>query len=150
MAPAGFQPSEHGRVAFLRCHKRLKDTPIESLAASQQVRRQSSLRERVESVSLLEAPDRRRTANPMAKIVVYTTSRCPYCHRAKALLRDKGMVFEEVDVTDRAELRALLREKAGGRTTVPQIWIDETHVGGFTDLYALDENGELDPLLEVG
>jgi len=83
----------------------------------------------------------------MARIVVYTTSRCPYCHRAKELLRGKGMIFEEIDVTGRAELRAVLREKAGGRNTVPQIWVDETHVGGFTDLYALDEEGKLDDLL---
>lgn len=85
----------------------------------------------------------------MAKITVYTTKLCPYCHMAKALLRKKGWVFEEIDISRCNELRAKLREKAGGRHTVPQIWIDELHIGGCDDLYTLDREGKLDPLLTV-
>lgn len=66
---------------------------------------------------------------------------------AKDLLRRKGAAFEEVDLTGRADLRADLREKAGGRNTVPQIWIGELHVGGCDDLHALDRSGKLDTLL---
>jgi len=85
----------------------------------------------------------------MAKIVVYTTSLCPYCHRAKELLRSKGTDFEEIDIGDCSVQRAAMREKAHGRNTVPQIWIDETHVGGFADLRALEREGKLDVLLAV-
>lgn len=66
---------------------------------------------------------------------------------AKDLLRRKGAAFEEVDLTGRDDLRADLREKAGGRNTVPQIWIGELHVGGCDDLHALDRSGKLDTLL---
>lgn len=66
---------------------------------------------------------------------------------AKDLLRRKGAAFEEVDLTGRADLRADLREKAGGRNTVPQIWIGEMHVGGCDDLHALERSGKLDNLL---
>jgi glutaredoxin 3 len=83
----------------------------------------------------------------MARITVYTTKLCPYCHMAKALLRKKGVVFDEVDVGRRRELRAEMSQKAGGRSTVPQIWIGETHVGGCDDLYALEREGKLDVLL---
>ena len=83
----------------------------------------------------------------MKKIVIYTASYCPYCHLAKELLRSKGAAFEEVDGTNNTEARAQLTVKAGGRSTVPQIWIGDTHVGGCDDLHALDRNGKLDPLL---
>lgn len=83
----------------------------------------------------------------MPSVVIYTTSLCPYCHRAKALLHAKGATFEEIDVTWRPALRAEMRAKAGGRNTVPQIWIGDRHVGGCDDLQALDRAGELDPLL---
>jgi glutaredoxin 3 len=83
----------------------------------------------------------------MAKVVIYTTRFCPYCHMAKRLLSQKGAPFEEVDVSGDAAARATLREKAGGRTTVPQIWIGDTHVGGSSELHALDRAGELDALL---
>lgn len=83
----------------------------------------------------------------MAKVTIYTTSLCPYCHMAKDLLRAKGATFEEIDVNSRAGLRAEMREKAGGRNSVPQIWIGARHVGGCDDLYALDRAGHLDPLL---
>jgi glutaredoxin 3 len=80
-------------------------------------------------------------------IVIYTKSTCPYCHAAKDLLRSKGAEFSEIRVDgDRAGQRAMA-EKAGGRSTVPQIFIGETHVGGCDDLYALEEAGRLDPLL---
>jgi glutaredoxin 3 len=83
----------------------------------------------------------------MARITVYTTKLCPYCHMAKELLRKKGVAFEEVDVGRRRELRAEMSQKAGGRSTVPQIWVGETHVGGFDDLYTLEREGKLDMLL---
>jgi glutaredoxin 3 len=83
----------------------------------------------------------------MPKVLIYTTSLCPYCHMAKELLRTKGVAYDEVDVTSAAALRAEMRAKSGGRNTVPQIWIGERHVGGCDDLYALDRQGNLDPLL---
>jgi len=82
----------------------------------------------------------------MARITVYTTRFCPYCHMAKELLRKKGTTFEEIDVSQR-ELRAEMCAKAGGRHTVPQIWIGERHIGGCDDLYTLDREGKLDLLL---
>jgi len=83
----------------------------------------------------------------MAKIIVYTTRFCPYCHMAKELLRKKGVIaFEEIDVSQR-ELRAEMSARAGGRHTVPQIWIGDQHVGGCDDLYTLDREGKLDLLL---
>jgi glutaredoxin 3 len=82
----------------------------------------------------------------MKKVVIYTASLCPYCHLAKELLKTKGVVYEEVDVTGKSDLRASMAARAG-RTTVPQIWIGETHVGGCDDLYGLERNGKLDSLL---
>jgi len=83
----------------------------------------------------------------MASIEVYTTPYCPYCDAAKDLLRSKGVDFVEIDVAGNSDLRARMVERAGGRVTVPQIFIGETHVGGCDDLYALDGVGGLDPLL---
>ncbi len=83
----------------------------------------------------------------MPSIKIYTTSHCPFCHMAKALLRAKGAGYDEIDVTGAAGLRAEMRSKAGGRNTVPQIWIGETHVGGCDDLQALERSGKLDQLL---
>ena len=82
----------------------------------------------------------------MPLVRVFTTRVCPYCHAAKELLKKKGAAFEEIDVTDDPEARSHLREKTG-RTTVPQIYIGQLHVGGFDDLRALDQAGKLDPLL---
>src|SRR5581483_11801282 len=90
---------------------------------------------------------RLRIPPPMPKITIYTTSFCPYCHRAKRLLEEKGAQFEEIDVTGDWSARDALMEKAGGRTTVPQIWIGDTHVGGCDELYALERAGKLDALL---
>jgi glutaredoxin 3 len=80
-------------------------------------------------------------------ITVYTTKFCPYCHMAKELLRKKGVIFEEIDVSCCRELRVEMSQKAGGRSTVPQIWIGGTHVGGCDDLYTLEREGKLDVLL---
>jgi glutaredoxin 3 len=84
----------------------------------------------------------------MNKVVIYTASNCPYCHLAKELLRTKGAAFQEIDVTGNAPLRSEMAAKAG-RSTVPQIWIGETHVGGCDDLHALDRGGKLDVLLAL-
>ncbi|MBA2126030.1 glutaredoxin 3 [Hyphomicrobium methylovorum] len=83
----------------------------------------------------------------MHKVTVYTAGNCCYCHMAKDLLRRKGAAFEEVDLTGRSDLRADLRVRAGGRHTVPQIWIDDLHVGGCDDLLDLERSGKLDDLL---
>lgn len=82
----------------------------------------------------------------MNKVLIYTASHCPYCHLAKELLRTKGVTFEEIDVTGNAPLRSEMSQKAG-RSTVPQIWIGATHIGGCDDLHALDRSGRLDGML---
>ncbi len=82
----------------------------------------------------------------MPRITIYTTPICPYCARAKALLKKKGAEFDEIDVYMNSDLRAEMEEKSG-RRTVPQIFVGETHVGGCDDLYALEAQGGLDPLL---
>ncbi|MFN3459667.1 MAG: glutaredoxin 3 [Oceanibaculum sp.] len=84
----------------------------------------------------------------MPRIVIYSTLMCPYCHAAKQLLKQKGADFEEIDVTFNSDKRAEMREKAGGRNTVPQIFIGDTHVGGSDDLHDLDRAGKLDPMLQ--
>jgi glutaredoxin 3 len=83
----------------------------------------------------------------MAKIEIYTKFLCPYCTRAKALLSAKGVAFEEHDISMGGPLRAEMLERAGGRNTVPQIFIDGRHIGGSDDLASLDRAGKLDPLL---
>lgn len=83
----------------------------------------------------------------MAKVEIYTKFGCPYCTRAKRLLADKGVSFEEYDITLGGPQRTEMIERAGGRTTVPQIFIDGQHVGGSDDLAALEARGGLDPLL---
>ena len=84
----------------------------------------------------------------MQKVTIYTTPYCPYCHAAKALLKKKGVSFEEIDVQDRS-LRQQMMLRANGRHTVPQIFIGETHVGGSDDIHELDRRGQLDPLLSA-
>lgn len=84
----------------------------------------------------------------MPRIVIYSTLMCPYCHAAKQLLKQKGADFEEIDVTFNSDKRAEMREKAGGRNTVPQIFIGDTHVGGSDDLHDLERAGKLDPMLQ--
>ena len=83
----------------------------------------------------------------MPNVVVYTKSFCPYCDLAKDLLRQKGAAFEEISVDGDRAARAAMSAKAGGRSTVPQIFIGAEHVGGCDDLYALDDAGRLDALL---
>ena len=83
----------------------------------------------------------------MPPIVIYTTSTCPFCHAAKALLRTKAAPFEEIGVDGDRVARAAMVAKAGGRSTVPQIFIGDTHVGGCDDLHELEAAGELDALL---
>lgn len=83
----------------------------------------------------------------MAKVEIYTKFTCPYCYRAKSLLNSKGVDFDEVEVSMGGEPKAEMIRRAGGRTTVPQIFIDGRHVGGSDDLAALDREGKLDPLL---
>lgn len=82
----------------------------------------------------------------MPRITIYTTPICPYCVSAKQLLKRKGVAFDEIDVMSNSARRQEMEEKSG-RRTVPQIWIDDQHVGGCDDLFALDRAGELDPLL---
>lgn len=84
----------------------------------------------------------------MKKVRIYTTNYCPYCVRAKDLLSRKGIPFEEIDVTQDPEMREKLVALTGGRTTVPQIFIEDMSVGGFDDISALEKAGKLDGLLE--
>lgn len=83
----------------------------------------------------------------MQPVTIYTKSWCPYCHSAKDLLTKKGIAFEEIDISDGGEKQAAMAVRAHGRSTVPQIFIGSTHIGGCDDLYALDRAGKLDPLL---
>ncbi len=82
----------------------------------------------------------------MKPVIVYSSDYCPYCMRAKYLLESKGVAFEEIKVDGKPQGRAEMSQKAG-RTSVPQIWIGSTHVGGCDDLYALERAGKLDALL---
>ena len=83
----------------------------------------------------------------MAKVEVYTTSYCPYCTRAKSLLKNKGVAFEEIDVTEDDTLRDRMVELSGGRRTVPEIFINGKIIGGYDELRALENKGQLDALL---
>lgn len=83
----------------------------------------------------------------MAKVEIYTTMLCGYCYRAKKLLEERGVSYREIDVMTDGKLREEMRARAGGRSTVPQIFIDDLHIGGCDDLYALDRAGKLMPLL---
>lgn len=83
----------------------------------------------------------------MSHVVVYSSDYCPYCSRAKHLLASKGVAFEEIKVDGKPQLRAEMTKKAG-RTSVPQIWIGDRHIGGCDDLYALERAGKLDALLK--
>ncbi len=83
----------------------------------------------------------------MAKVEIYTSPLCPYCSRAKRLLREKGIAFEEIDLWAQPDRRAEMVARAGGRSTVPQIFIGGRGIGGSDDLYELERRGELDRLL---
>ncbi len=83
-----------------------------------------------------------------AKVRMYTTRSCPYCMAARSLLSDKGVAFLDIAVDSKPELRAEMTRISGERT-VPQIWVGETHVGGYTELAALERGGDLDLLLDA-
>ncbi len=83
----------------------------------------------------------------MAKVEMYTTTFCPFCVRAKSLLKSKGIPFVEIDVTEDAALRQKMVELSGGRRTVPEIFINDKIVGGYEELKALDDAGQLDSML---
>ena len=83
----------------------------------------------------------------MPKIEIYTTSFCPFCHAAKRLLNQKGASFFEISLTDEPHLRERMVDRASGSRSVPQIFINDTHIGGCDDLYTLDAQGGLDLLL---
>ncbi len=85
----------------------------------------------------------------MARVEIYTKFFCPYCARAKRLLEDKGVAFEEFEISGGGEKREEMIQRAGGRTTVPQIFIDDRHVGGSDDLAALEREQKLDSLLNA-
>ncbi|MGR3722896.1 glutaredoxin 3 [Abyssibius alkaniclasticus] len=83
----------------------------------------------------------------MVKVEIYTSPICGYCHAAKRLLGQKGISYEEIDVVANPDKRAEMMARARGGRTVPQIFINGTHIGGCDELYALDSAGKLDPLL---
>ena len=83
----------------------------------------------------------------MADVTIYTTGLCGFCYRAKALLKAKGVAYQEVDVTFNRKARREMSARAGGRSSVPQIWIGEQHVGGSDELHQLEAEGRLDAML---
>ena len=83
----------------------------------------------------------------MAVVEIYTTAYCPYCVRAKALLEHKGTEYTEIKVDGDSQLRAQMTERANGGYTVPQIFINQQHIGGCDDMMALEARGQLDALL---
>ena len=85
----------------------------------------------------------------MADVVIYRTEYCPYCDMAKRLFDSLDVPYEQIDVTNDSEARAELLERTGGKRTVPQIFINGTSVGGFTDVQALKSSGELDKMLSA-
>ena len=85
----------------------------------------------------------------MKPIEIYLRSWCPYCTAARALLDEKGAAYTVIDIEREPERRREMIDRAKGRTTVPQVFVGETHVGGFDDLSALDRAGGLDPLLSA-
>jgi glutaredoxin 3 len=85
----------------------------------------------------------------MIEVELYTTPFCPYCTRARALLDRKGVAFTDIDITEEPTRRAEMIRRAGGRTSVPQIFINGEHIGGSDELVALDRAGELDDKLGI-
>ena len=84
----------------------------------------------------------------MSQIEIYTWSRCPFCIRAKGLLNKKGAEYREYCIDGDDEARQKMADRAQGRTSLPQIFINDNHIGGCDDIYELDRKGELDPLLK--
>ncbi|HAW92239.1 MULTISPECIES: glutaredoxin 3 [unclassified Arsukibacterium] len=85
----------------------------------------------------------------MAEVIIYTKAYCPYCVRAKSLLDEKQVAYHEVKIDEQPERRVEMIEKAGGRSTVPQIFIGTTHIGGCDEMFALHAAGKLEPLLNA-
>ncbi len=85
----------------------------------------------------------------MSPVTIYTTRFCPYCHSAKDLLNRKSIDFDKIDVTGNRAGRAVMSKRANGRSSVPQIFVGERHVGGCDELYDLEAAGELDTILAV-
>ncbi len=86
----------------------------------------------------------------MAKVEIYSSMLCGFCYRAKKLLQQKGVDFTDIDVMVHPKRRAEMVERSGGRTSVPQIFIDDRHIGGCDELYALEASQKLDALLQPG
>ncbi|MEO1225268.1 MAG: glutaredoxin 3 [Pseudomonadota bacterium] len=84
----------------------------------------------------------------MPQVTVYSSPFCPYCFMAKKLLRSKNVTYDEIDVMMHPKRRKEMIQRANGRTSVPQIFIEDVHVGGYDDLAALNDDGKLDPLLQ--
>ena len=89
------------------------------------------------------------SAGKSASITIYTKSYCPYCHAAVDLLKKKGLSFEQVEITGKKELAQEMITRSNGRSTVPQIFFGQKHIGGCDDLYALEEKGGIDKLLAL-
>jgi len=87
------------------------------------------------------------TSSEPTTVVMYSTEQCPFCLAARMLLKKKGVSFEDILVSENAELRTRM-EQLSGRRTVPQIFINDEPIGGFDELYALDQQGRLDELLD--
>lgn len=87
---------------------------------------------------------------PQPAITIYTTRTCPFCNRAKGLLHEKNVPYDEIDVGGDPAIRARMTQRAHGRRTVPQIFIGDRHVGGCDDLFDLERQGKLDGLLAGG
>tara|TARA_Y100001970_G_C13777714_1_gene623732 strand:- start:230 stop:487 length:258 start_codon:yes stop_codon:yes gene_type:complete len=85
----------------------------------------------------------------VAKVEIYTSPFCGFCHRAKGLLTQKGVEFSEIDVVMAPDQKQIMVQRANGSSTVPQIFIDDVHVGGCDDLFALESAAKLDPMLEA-
>ena len=85
----------------------------------------------------------------MSKVLIYTGPSCPYCVAAKTLLKNKNVNFEEINLGEQPDKMNEMLQKSGGRRTVPQIFIGETHVGGSDELHALEKAGKLNSLLDI-
>ena len=83
----------------------------------------------------------------MAKVEIYTTSWCPFCRRALALLDSKAVIYTNIDVEEERGRKRAMGMRAGGRTTVPQVFINDQHIGGYEELQAAEDSGKLDALL---
>ncbi|KKZ11121.1 MAG: glutaredoxin [Candidatus Synechococcus spongiarum 142] len=85
----------------------------------------------------------------MAKVEIYTTSWCPFCRRALALLDGKAVTYTNIDVEEGRGQKHAMSLRSGGRTTVPQVFINDQHIGGYEELQAVDDSGKLDALLQA-